>query len=807
MTYLTRWIFAALLWLALSVAALAQEDLPDYDAWTPLAERAESVIDAGQASNSALEDLRAELADRREQFLAAQDVNAARIATAQSQLDALGAVPESGEEPEEIATRRSELQTQLSNLRAPVLRAEEAFTRADGLISEIDVLIRTRQTERLLDLGPSPLNPALWAPALGDLFASGNRLRSELAANWQSDVHRAEARANLPYIVLMIAVALLLVLRGPRWVIKAVEKLRSASRRGTGVWGFLISLGLILLPLIGLIALTEALSATGMIGVRGERLLAWLPGWAAALLVIRWLAGQTFNRKDDVATLPLDHARRNEARYYVNLLSLLIVARGVIGALTEFDNYSVGTAAVLDFPILILCSLMLFRLGQILSRAKLDAGEGESTLVETSMFRMRLARFMGRAVMVISVVGPILSAIGYARVGEAMVYPAIQTLALSAFVLVLQRFVSDLYQFLTGKNAAESESLIPVLAGALLLLAALPVLALIWGARLADLTELWARFQEGFTLGDTRISPTDFLTFAIVFAIGYTVTRLLQGGLRSSILPKTKIDIGGQNAILSGVGYVGVFLAAVVAISAAGLDLSSLAIVAGALSVGIGFGLQNIVSNFVSGIILLIERPISEGDWIEVGGNMGIVKDISVRSTRIETFDRTDVIVPNGDFVSGTVTNYTRGNLIGRVVVDVGVAYGSDTRQVEEILLRVAREHPMVLLNPEPSAYFSGFGADSLDFTIRAILRDVNYVVKVKSDMLHEIYERFTEEGIEIPFAQRDVWLRNPETLTGAAKPVPPSKPAANAPDDDGVDHRAHLQQEDLDPDLDGDAR
>lgn len=782
---LHRWLLRIALCLLLPVAAMAQSSSSiNYDLWNSVADRAESAVDSGAGSNGVFETLRNRIVDFRSRFATARLANKERIGTLQSQLTALGAVPESGVEPAAIVSKRNEITQQLATLQAPIQVAEAAYKRADGLIGEIDKIIRERQTSRLLSLGPSPINPVSWGSAISDL----SKITSNIVAEkrlFSDPKARQTLKESAPIVILLLAFATLFVARGRHWVVALGNYLRWLGGRGSGVWGFVLSLFRMFVPLVGIMAFSFALQSTGMLGLRGEKLVEMLPFWGAILLGALWLSDWLFPRNDEDPLIPVPVEKRRKVRLDISLLSLMIVLRSLLVTVIGFGVNSAGvdltevtsagvnldginpivTMHILSFPLVVVVAILLYRIGRVLrSASQVTVAEGGDERATTFSHIMRL---IGLAAIMVAVVGPVMAAIGYGQAGEALVFPAVFSLAVLGLVLVLQRFCADVYGLISGQGVAAHEALIPVLIGIVILIVTTPVLALIWGARVADLTEMWSAFSQGFTVGESRISPGDFITFAVIFSVLYVLTRLLQGALRNNVLPKTKMDKGGQNAIVSGLGYVGIFLAALMAITGAGIDLSSLAIVAGALSVGIGFGLQNIVSNFVSGIILLIERPISEGDWIEVGGQQGVVRAISVRSTRIETFDRTDVIVPNADLVSGTVTNYTRGNTIGRLIVPVGVAYGTDTVKVDAILREIAEAQPMVLANPAPFILFSGFGADSLDFEVRMILRDVNSTLSVKNAVNHQILARFIEEGIEIPFAQRDVWLRNPEALKG----------------------------------------
>lgn len=285
-----------------------------------------------------------------------------------------------------------------------------------------------------------------------------------------------------------------------------------------------------------------------------------------------------------------------------------------------------------------------------------------------------------------------------------------------------------------------------------------------WDASGGVLENVKSYLINGFDIGDFRIVPGRILWALLVFGLVIIFSSWMRSQLENNWLKMTTMGQGARDALVTILGYLMFVIALMVGLSIAGFDFGNIAIIAGALSVGIGFGLQNIVNNFVSGLILLFERPIRKGDWIEVGGTEGVVKDIQIRSTRIQTFDRSDVIVPNSELISNQVTNWVLSSKSGRAIVPVGVAYGTDTEKVRDILLAIAENNQNVVKAgsfPEPVVLFREFGDSSLNFELRVFLHNVDSRLRIISEINFAIDKAFREEGIEIPFPQRDLHVKS----------------------------------------------
>ncbi len=314
---------------------------------------------------------------------------------------------------------------------------------------------------------------------------------------------------------------------------------------------------------------------------------------------------------------------------------------------------------------------------------------------------------------------------------------------------------------ITPARLGELAWLVEMLLTVLLLLIAVPLVLVQWGFTAADIRDWFARAFFGFEIGQLRISPARIL-FGILLFIGLVfATRIFQRWLHDRVLQPRRVEAGIANSIETAAGYTGIALSAILAVSYAGLDITNIAIVAGALSVGIGFGLQSIVNNFVSGLILLVERPVKVGDRIVVGDQEGHVRRISVRSTEIETFDRARLIIPNSELITGRVMNKTHRSLIGRGSVRISASREADPEKVIEIIVACAKAHPQVLTEPPPGAVFDNIAASSLDFFMWFFVADVSRAGGVQSDLRIAIMKAFKEAGIEIPYAQHDIHLRD----------------------------------------------
>jgi small-conductance mechanosensitive channel len=294
-----------------------------------------------------------------------------------------------------------------------------------------------------------------------------------------------------------------------------------------------------------------------------------------------------------------------------------------------------------------------------------------------------------------------------------------------------------------------------------------------WGVQSQDMFGALRSAYFGFSVGGVTLSLSSLVGAAIVFAVAIFLTRLGQTWLGSRLLPQTRLDAGVRNSVQTIFGYIGVIAAVLLASAQIGLDLQKIALIAGGLSVGIGFGLQTIANNFVSGLILLWERTIRVGDWVVVGSEQGFVRAIKARATEIETFDRGSLIVPNSNFVSGIVKNWVHNDRVGRIIVSINIAYESDVDQVRDLMIDAAKAQEEVLAIPSPSVLFAEFGDWAIKFNLICFVEDIERAERTRSDIHFEVLRRMREAGLRIAYPAPPPagvpWRFEPE-------PAPPSQ-------------------------------
>ncbi len=778
--------FAAALFLTPASAQTNRSDAID-------AARAEFVELRGTIENddrenvSELEERLRTLRDEARNRLTAID---RELDAVEARLSALGAPPGEDEPPEseDLAAERAEIVNELARLNGQKTRVNANIIEANDLLARLSAGRIETLYKKLATRGASPVMPAVWRPAFASAKETSNKIGAYFDA-WSDTRRDADGLSrSLFFVALALFAAVVIFWPVNRWIMRtfsvAIARHEPTPPRRVLVAG-LKMLARAAPGLIGGFIVMETLRAQGILTEEGETPARAL--WFSLiiyLLVSGFMRGLFSPANPKWRIAPVDAERGKTISFLINAIVLIVGAKiliisilSVAGAAPELMRLIVAIVAiVVSILTFLLCRTQLWRGADSLGFTEAGA-DGEAPAPqdepERRPQRWRIVRRIGRVLAVVTIFAALTGYIDLADfLGSRIYYLAI----IAAFAWFVRAIIVELAEYLwrrreDGAGALDDESKRRLsnlrfwnglVANSLLAIAAAPAVLVLAGVPPAAVSDGIRQVLFGFTIGGVQVPSLANILFAIlVFIAIMMLTRFAQRSFRDGPFAHSAVDPGVQNSLITLIGYAGLLIAIFAAISTIGFDLSNLALIAGALSVGIGFGLQSIVNNFVSGLILLFERPIKVGDWIVTSSGEGTVKRISVRSTEIETFDRSSIIVPNSELISSTVTNWTHRNKIGRVKIPVGVAYGSDPEKVREILLRCAQEQPHVVRYPEPFVTWQDFGASSLDFDLRAYLDDIGKGLTVRTELRIAIYKAFAEEGIEIPYPQRDVHVKS----------------------------------------------
>ncbi|MCJ2017020.1 DUF3772 domain-containing protein [Methylobacterium sp. E-065] len=692
------------------------------------------------------------------------------LEAARERLTQLGPKPKDTQESPEVAEQRAEREAAVTRIDESQRLARSLVVQGDQIVDRVSNRRRESFTRDLFQRSQPLIGPGLWAKVMADVPRDTRALQSAV-----SDIgllfSRNGSLGNLLFLGLAFGISVALYFgrrniapRGAHRDVGTTDPSRRA--RLLAAWRVIL-LGTV--PAVaGSYAVYYALDATNLLPSRLLPVAAAISGGLAFIAFVEALCdGLLSPEKPAWRPAPVgDAAATRLTRLAVGIATVVTVVKSVealnsgISAALPISIATRGLGAVATALIL---AIGLHRFADTEQEEEACFGPYVPTKSTTSIGGP--ARLLGWAAVAVIGLGALVGYVAFATflidqfIWAACILVLLYLLVQSVDIFI-GRALSDETRLATTLQAntglrKRSLNQISVLAtgGArvvLFLVAALLVLAP-WGLDSTDIVSSVRQAFFGFKVGDVTISLSSIALGIGILAVGVFITKGVQRWLENTYLPATDLDAGLRNSITTVAGYCGFLLALALAFSYLGLSLEKLTLVAGALSVGIGFGLQSIVNNFVSGLLLLWERPIRVGDQVVIGDSEGIVKRISVRSTEIQTFDRSAVIVPNSNLISGVVKNRVRGDRSGRVSITVSVLRNQDPVRAAEMITGCAIAHADVLKEPAPRVVFKKIGDPFLEFELLVWITDVSLGQKVLTDLNFSVFASLCEAGFIPP--------------------------------------------------------
>jgi small-conductance mechanosensitive channel len=731
-------------------------------------------------SSDQLTDFRRQLDDMRASAVGQSAILNGAFAEVDQQLNSIGAAPkDGGSEPQEIADRRADLEKNLARIKAAQAQLDLIAIETDQQIDRVTQVQRAQFLSRLSERTGSILSPSLWYDGL---VASGvffSRL-GQLLANWWGEASRTGDLSVLIIMPLLLGGLFFLYRAIRRWVMRHYDSalvIRKPPDDTERLWR--IAGGVVFTALIGsaiIVTVFLGFRLAGIFTARFEQFgsalaaLLFFPAVYSALAYRLAAPGNAAYR-----VINLDDRTAGRFAFLASIAALLTQMKNFFGEMSNVlylpIAFPVAQGASISIALIAVIAAIL-----VVMRNQ----EGLTSAAHRGALYFLWAKQFVPLIWLLLAISLIALCLGYTSLAGFITEQIVGTAFLIIGLLLIHHLTDALVvsgldsgssfgQFLrrfTGlgdRGISRLSTLFRTFIDLALVLVGLPLLILSWTVTWVSFRGLIDRAFDTFKIGDISISLSSIVLIIAVLAVGFLITRLVTQWLNARILSQTQIDKGVRDSIVKGANYAGYVAAMGVALSAVGLNFSNLAIIAGALGVGIGFGLQSIVNNFLSGLILLAERPVRAGDWVEVKNVEGLVKQINVRSTEIETFDNCSIIVPNSLLITEPVKNWTHRDTIGGVVVTIIAGISADPMKVKDIALKAAKDHALVLYHPEPIVMLRDFGKEGFVFDLKVFVGDITSGARVASDIRLGVLAAFKENDIALPTAMHDVPVSEPE--------------------------------------------